>query len=110
MTHLLCVSGTFQPCKVAVGVNGPQKDGLELVHSSIGKQQGGVIVGNHTARWHLCVTFCLEELNERRTYSVTYTAIALSSAETPSACYRCHETLSKPWHVVGHDIQNVTIS
>lgn len=77
MTHLLCVCGTFQPCKVAVGVNGTQKDGLELVHSSIGKQQGGVIVGNHTAGWHLGVTFRLEELNESCTYSVTYTEVTL---------------------------------
>lgn len=65
MTHLLCVGGTFEPCKVAVGVNCPQKDGLKLIHSGIGKQQGGVIVGNNTAGWHLCVPLCLEEFNER---------------------------------------------
>ena len=64
LIHLLCVCRTFQPCKVAVGVDCPQKDGFELIHSGIGKQQGGVIVGDHTTGGHLCVPFCLEELNE----------------------------------------------
>ena len=64
VTHLLCVSGTFQPCEVAVGIDSPQKNGLELVHAGVGKQQGGVVVGNHTAGWHLCVPLSLEEFNE----------------------------------------------
>ena len=51
--HLLGVTGAAQLGEVAVGVHGAQEDGLELVHASIGKQKGGVIVGNHAAGGHL---------------------------------------------------------
>ena len=76
MTNLLCVRGAFQPCKVAVGVDSPQENGLELVHAGVGKQQGGVIVGDHTAGWHLCVALGLEEFDEGCSHSVACVATA----------------------------------
>lgn len=62
--YLLRVCSALELSKVAVGVNSPQEDWFELIHSSIGKEQGGVIVGDHAAGGHLGVALGLEELYE----------------------------------------------
>ena len=41
---LLAVDGALELCKVRVGLDGAEKDGLVLVHARIGKEQGRVLV------------------------------------------------------------------
>ena len=61
---LLAVAGARQGGQGAVGVSSAQEDGLELVHASVGEQQGRVVVGNHGAGLHEGVGLLLEEIHE----------------------------------------------
>jgi hypothetical protein len=45
VSYLLGIYRTLQLCHVIGFAHSAQKDGLELVHSSIGKEEGRVIVG-----------------------------------------------------------------
>ena len=92
MTHLLSVSGTFELGKIAVGIDRTQKDWFELVHSSIGKQQGWVIVRDYTTGGHVCVTLCLEELNESCPHSVACMRASACFVHTATASCNCQAT------------------
>lgn len=75
--YLLRVSSALELGKVAVWVHGAQKDWFELVHSGIGKQQSGIIVGHNAAGGHLGVALGLKELNESCPYSVPCSIVCI---------------------------------
>lgn len=61
---LLGVIRSPEPAKWRRGVHGPKKDRLELVHSRVGEEKGGIIEGNHGARPPVDVLLALEKAEE----------------------------------------------
>lgn len=51
-THLLGVDSTLEVGHFVALVDGAQENGLELVHTSVGEEQGGIIVGHDRRRGH----------------------------------------------------------
>ena len=62
--HLLGVCSSGQFGKRAVRADGPQEDGLELVHARICKEQGGIISRHHRAGWNHLMLLAPEEVQE----------------------------------------------
>jgi hypothetical protein len=60
----LTVHGTLQLCHGIGLPDRAQEDGLELVHASIGEQEGGIVVGDDGRAGHNRVLVLLKVLEE----------------------------------------------
>lgn len=84
--YLLGIDCSLHLGKIGLWIYSPQEDGLELIHSGIGKEQRGICMRDHAAAGHSCMAFALEELNESRANTISCTDSDLNDIN----CDCCH--------------------